>query len=185
MLDWVHDRVLDQTAASRKPSLVPSIHTLSFPLLHWPSLKPILRPQDCELWRVGAKSSCSQLGDPASAQALVHSRRPMILGQALGVVLHEGCSQEGNHGGPAGSSGWQRAALPQAPLWPGPECMLGRFTPHHPLPLAAYSVSSGGGGRATGAPLAHSFPWVGFGWICLVPGKVCPGPQDLRREGCP
>ncbi len=42
-------RVLDQTPASGKPSLVASIHTLSFPLLHLSPLKPILGPQDCKL----------------------------------------------------------------------------------------------------------------------------------------
>lgn len=55
MLDWVHHDVLDQTAASRKPSLMASSHTSSFPLWHLSPLKHILGAQDCELRGVGIK----------------------------------------------------------------------------------------------------------------------------------
>lgn len=90
MLDWVHDHVKDQTAASRKPSLMASSHTSSFPLRHLSPLKYILGAQDCELRGVGVKSAYLQLSDPSLAQALAHSRHPINTWGVFSARLLEG-----------------------------------------------------------------------------------------------
>lgn len=75
--------------------------------------------------------------------------------QALGVFLHEGCSQEGNRGGPCRKQQVVRAALPggssgwaQSSSWacsphavpPAPAGCCIYWGPHHPIPFLGLPV---------------------------------------------
>lgn len=80
-------------------------------------------------------------------------------------------------GGPAGSSGWERAALPRGLFGLGTEHVLSRVTLGCPISLAGCSVYWG---PRWEPHLPHPFPGTGCGWIHLVPNRACPGPQELQ-----
>ena len=112
-----------------------------------------MAPQDCELWRAGAKSSCSQLGDPSSAQALAHSGHPVILGV---------CSVPGSWSGSSGR------------LQSGGE-------PWGPCRKQWVAKSSSSPGASLARPRVHAgqvypTPPPPLGWLLCLPGGPTGGP---------